>query len=69
MKRVRWFGLTAQQRLGMTEQFWMSLRAEQQHALIETRCLKRDGKARVPGGIYCDHHTALLQARYRPGED
>jgi hypothetical protein len=66
---VPWASLTAQQRLGMTREFWESLSAEQQGAFVDRLCVYADGRPRVSGGIYCDHHTALLQSRYPPGED
>jgi hypothetical protein len=69
VNKVRWGELTEQQQLGMTEEFWDSLTPEQQSALVERGCAYGDGRARVPGGIYCDHHTALLQPAYRSGED
>jgi hypothetical protein len=53
----------------MTREFWESLMPEQQSALVEENCVYGDGRARVPGGVYCDHHTALLQSGYRSGED
>jgi hypothetical protein len=64
-----WAGLTAQQRQGMTRQFWESLSREQQAAFVDRDCIKGDGRRRVSGGVYCDHHTALLQPGYRRGED
>jgi hypothetical protein len=69
VKAVAWDSLSAQQRLGMTEEFWESLSPEQQSALVEDGCVYGDGRPRVSGGIYCDHHTALLQSGYRGGED
>jgi hypothetical protein len=53
----------------MTEEFWRSLSDEQRRAYVSALCVRADGKLRVAGGIYCDHHTALLQAGYRRGED
>jgi hypothetical protein len=66
---VAWKYLSEQQRLGMTEEFWNSLSGEQRSAFVGELCIKGDGRPRVAGGIYCDHHTALLQSGYRRGED
>jgi hypothetical protein len=69
VRGVPWGELSEQQRLGMTREFWESLTPEQQSALVERNCVYADGRPRVPGGVYCDHHTALLQSGYRSGED
>jgi hypothetical protein len=66
---VHWHQLSEEQKSGMSREFWQSLSKAQQQALIDPLCIKGDGRERVAGGIYCDHHTALLQSGYRPGED
>jgi hypothetical protein len=57
--------LSEQQRTGLTREHWESLSEEQQRLMVSPVCIKGDGRPRVSGGIYCDHHTALLQAGYR----
>jgi hypothetical protein len=69
MSGIPFDNLTAQQRQGMTAAYWNELSPAQQGAFVDRRCIKGDGRPRVPGGIYCDHHTALLQSGYRSGED